>query len=366
MKGRDTMKIYILIFVLPSMFLSSCDLINPGSNGIRWHEENLDGYVLYGFQEGGNTLAVVDLGTSEVPVILNDFEGIQSVITNDDGSKLYVSTGTGHAGSNPGYIYEVDTKTWQYRIIYENAAHLLSNRNGGIYFITKLKIDAIRVFGKIDHFSGAVTEIDTINVYWAAWFDQTVIEIHPNEPLVYYINENHEFWRFNYQFGEKLRIFSNLNFRPVANFVLSGGGDTLYIPNGPVLDLQREEIVGYVQANRLGWLVVRRDNREIYITAPYNPLYQTLPFGIITIYCPHRNQIIDEIDIIVDGMRRDSWKIYLTREERYAVLNDRSAGYYIIDLKSRDIVYSHRFVENNRITLSIADFYLAPKPPSGF
>ncbi|MDZ7692218.1 MAG: hypothetical protein U5K69_13975 [Balneolaceae bacterium] len=56
--------------------------------------------------------------------------------------------------------------------------------------------------------------------------------------------------------------------------------------------------------------------------------------------------------------------IYLTPQERYAVVNNWMSKFIVVDLKTRKIVAEHEYIENNVQTQSIQGLYLAPKPPS--
>jgi hypothetical protein len=59
-----------------------------------------------------------------------------------------------------------------------------------------------------------------------------------------------------------------------------------------------------------------------------------------------------------------SGRIYLTPGQRYAIVGDDWASYYIIDLKDRKIVETKVFVKENLYpAIPMEYFYLAPKPP---
>jgi DNA-binding beta-propeller fold protein YncE len=356
------MQKYILILICLSSFIIhlSCDLVMNSGKDKFPYDEDLSNLVIYAYEIYSDTLAVVDLVTAKVLRRITTFDGIQSVVTNRSGSRLYVSTGKGHAGINPGAIYEVNTRTWSYREIYNNAAHLLSNRNGGIYFITKIDTGPVRIFGSIDPDRGSVRELGTIDVQWRSHLDDDAIEIHPHKPEIYAINGDRILYRFNYE----TKTLTNMFRLDVPSMTLSWGGDTLYIPGGPVLDMLNEEIVGSIPVWWLGRLAVRRDNKEAYITDPGSMLIGPQPSGKIFVYSTAEDRIIDEIEMkIIDGEIVPTDRIFLSPEERYAIVNDGMFSYLIIDLERRDVVFSHRFVKNNVRTLSLEGFYLAPKPP---
>lgn len=333
------------------------------SNGMIWYNEDLEDFVIYAFSPGFGTLAMIELESGTVHHPVPEIESIQSVVTNEEGTKLYVSTAEGHAGVNPGKIYEINTSNWESRVIYENSVHLLSNRTGGIYFITKLDSGTKRIFGTIDPTSGSVSELDTINVVWGAEYDDDLIEIHPYQPIVYAISDSGgELYSYNYNIKEKISIFPELPFPPLANIILSGGGDSLYIPGGPVLDLIREEIVGSIPVWRLGRAASRRDNKEVYITDPGGYLREPYPSGKVYIYSPERDQIVGDITVKEEGWRTTD-RIYLTTRERYAVVSDWLFHFYVIDLKNRKVIRTHEYLVNGERTHSVQSFYLSFRPP---
>jgi len=356
------MQKYILILICLSSFIIhlSCDLVMNSGKDRFPYDENFGNMVIYAYEIYSDTLAVIDLTTAKVLRTITKFDGIQSVVTNRTGSRLYVSTGKGHSVINPGGIYEVNTRTWSHRKIYNNAAHLLSNRNGGIYFITKIDTSPVRIFGSINPDRGSIKELGAIDVQWRAFLDDDAIEIHPHKPVIYAINSDRILYRFNYQ-TKTVTPMSQLDF---PSMTLSWGGDTLYVPGGPVIDLVNEKIVGSIPVWWLGRLAPRSDNKEAYITDPGSMLIGPQPSGKIFVYSPAENRIIDEIEMpIIDGEIVPTDRIFLSPEERYAIVNDRMFSYLIIDLERRDVVFSHRFVKNNVRTLSLEGFYLAPKPP---
>ncbi len=351
-----------LLILLCSVYLFSCyscDVVSSNGEDKIWHYENLNNLVICAYGIGDDTLAVVDLTTSEVLKIITDFENILSVLSNADGTRLFVSTGEGPAGTDPGAIYMINTQNWSHRQIYNHAVHLISNRNGGIYFITKITSDPHRTLGSINPDDGSINELGNIDVNWRSVYDDNAIEIHPHKPLVYAINGEKQLYKFNYETG-KVKYIRPLS---VARMTLSWGGDTLYIPGGPVIDLVTEQTVGFIPVWRLGYLAARRDNKEMYITDPGGYLRDPLPSGRIQIYSPENNRITDEVNVLIDRQPWMTDRIYLTPEERYAIINDRMFSYFIIDLKRREVIYSHQFLKNNVRTLSMEGFYVAPRPP---
>lgn len=342
----------------------SCDLImDTKSNGMIWYNEDLADFVIYAFAPGYRTLAMIELESGTVHHPVPEIESIQSVVTNKDGTKLYVSTAEGHAGVNPGMVYEINTSNWESRVIYENSVHLLSNRTGGIYFITKLDSGTKRIFGTIDPINGSVSELGTINVTWGAEYDDRLIEIHPYQPLVYAVDDwPGRLYRYNYVTQKKDYIFPQLSFASFARITLSGGGDSLYIPGGPVLDLIREEIVGSIPVWRLGWAASRRDNKAVYITDPGGYLRDPYPSGKVFIYSPERDRIIGYITVKKESGRTTD-RIYLTPKERYAIVSDWGFFFYVIDLKSRKVVDIHEYLVDGKRTHSLQNFYLSTRPP---
>ncbi len=366
MSNRRTFLIALLFGIF---FLSQgCDLFEDESNSIIWYQENLNDFILYAYEPDGSSFAVIDLLTGEIYRNIDVFQGIQSVASNEDGTLIYISTyrrASGSGDSRPGEIYKLNTSTWEHEIIYEQAAHLLENRNGGILFITKETDPSTgnaisdRMFGEITPSTGEITEIDSIQVDWGAWYDDRRINIHPFKPLIYTLNGDKELYRFDYSTSDINYLFSELPFPPLASFSLSGGGDSLFIPGGPVLDLNHEKTVGTIPVWRLGTAVARKDNKEVYITDPGGYLREPYSQGKLFVYDPENDQMKNAIELesVTD-------LIYLTPKERYVVVNNWLSKFIVVDLKTRSIVIEHEYIENNVATQSIQGMYLAPKPVS--
>lgn len=362
------------IYLFQILLVMGCSLFEQDEDPdpIIWAEEDLTGMVLYSFAHSSDSLVVVDLVTSEILMVISGYEMLQSVQVNDAGTRLYVAATRyqeNPSGLGPGAIYEVDTQTWSSRQIYGHSAQLITNRNGGIYFITKPDPETgaaphERMFGKIEPETGVVIELGPLNVNWRSLYDDKFVEIHPTEPVVYHLTSDSELWLFNYQTGERVRLFQQIDFQQAASFTLSADGRTLYIPGGPVLDLAGNRISGSIPVWWLGHIAVRRDDREIYITDPGSLLSGLQPSGKVFVYEPGRNRVTEEISVLVDGMPGRTEYIYLTPKDRFAIGSDFRIGYFIIDLKKREVVYSHKFLENNARTLSMEGMIPATKPSS--
>jgi hypothetical protein len=322
-----------------------------------WADEVLNNFVIYAYSPDGDSFAIIDLLTGEIYRRMDDFKDIQSVISNEQGSLVFISTF--NQGSNSGSIYKINTATWDYEIIHEKAAHLLENRKGGIFFITKRtgSSPSERIFGKVNHVTGEVTEIASIDVRWMAYKDDNAIEIHPYKTWLYAVDGNNRFYRFDYTTSTTDYMFQGLPF--ITNFTLSADGEILY-RIGSVLDLNREEIVGTFSvplSAGLGSITPRKDNTGAYITDP-GMYYDRPPYSQrkVYMYGLEKDSVIDSIDI---GSLTD--QIYLTPQDRYAVVNDWKFSYFIIDLEERKVIKKQQYVENY---VSIQGFYLASKPPS--
>jgi hypothetical protein len=355
---QKEVKIALLAGCLMFSFQSCELLLDSKRNGIIWHDEDLNEFVLYAFGPGEDVIYVVDLVTGEILRELTDFKSIISVVATDDGRRLYVSTYI-RPDDDQGLIYEVDTQTWERREIYYNASHLLTNRRGNIYFITKIEeMWNNRIFGRIYPTDGSVVELGTINVEWGFFRDDSSIEIHPYRPLVYAVDGEGKLYRYDYSSNSTSYVFPELSFLLLVNITLSGGGDTLYIPGGPVLDLVNEEIIGSIPVWRLGWPASRRDNKEVYITDPGGYAREPFPSGKVFVYSPVEDRIISEINAqsLTD-------RISLTPKDRYAVVINWANRYNVIDLKRRRLAFYHTLVDEDGLNIIFQNFYLSRRAP---
>lgn len=357
MKQGRYITILLVLFIL-----GGCGLLDSDSGESMWAEEDLDDFVIYAYSPDGDSFAVIDLKTGEILRQMNDFKGLQSVASNKDGSLINISTFRVSDSTYVGEIYQMNTTTWEYKVVYDQAAHLLENRNGGLFFITKGTTRPLskRMFGEINLSTGDVSEIDSIDVYWGAWYDDGLIEIHPYQPLVFAVDGwPGRLYRYNYATREKKYLFQQLSFASIASITLSGDGNMLYIPGGPVLDLNSEEMEGNIPVWRLGSAAARKDDKEVYLTDPGGYLREPYSQEQVFVYSPEGDSISGSIEV---GSMTD--QIYLTPKERYAVVNDWMFSYFVIDLKEREVIIKQQYIENNVATLSVQGMYLAPKPPS--
>ena len=368
--------IFYLAFAIASLyviFINSCDRngFDDDQNGqnahptyeIEWVEEDLSDFVIYACDFFTDSLFVIDLATGNVKHQLKDFHRIASILTNHDGTRLYVSTHDPYDPTGTAGIYEIRTDSWERRKIYDNPAYLLSNNNGGVFFMTQYGGKSMRMFGEIDTDNGIAREIDSIDVVWKMHMDEGPIAIHPTEPILY-ARSPHEFYSFNYE----VRTKTVLPFLGGHWFILSGGGDTLYTA-GSVIDLVNLKKVSSIPVPySVFYVAARRDNKEIYITAPARDRWSDPP-GKVYIFSPLEDMIMGEIDAgyYVSGNPYPyltTGRIYLTPGQRYAIVGDDWAAYYIIDLKDRKIVETKVFVKKNLSpSIPMQYFYLAPKPP---
>lgn len=359
--------------VLFSYVVAGCSLFTDNKE-IVWHEEKLNKYVIYAYSPGTDSLAIINVEDGQILKMLYDIESIQNIVTNRDGSRLFVSTAKGQAGTNPGKVIMINTSTWEKETIYDRAVHLLSDRNGGVYFITKENdpetgfVVTNRRFGIINPSTGTLTEKDTIDVRWGAREDYSYVELDPNRPLLYAFDADDRLYSYNYVTGRIRYLFNEINFSMLVRMTLSHNGRSLFMLGGPVLDVVNESVKGTLPVWRLGTAAVRKDMAEVYITDPGGFLRPPLPSGKVFIYDPTNDQITGDILVDVDIPGDDfpirtTDDIYLTEIERYAVVNDRMGTFFVLDLKYRNVTHaSSYFDENNIITLSLERIYLAKKP----
>lgn len=352
--------ISVLLFISFLLSLTACAILGSTTHGIKWFDEDLSDYVLYIYAPYKDTLTVVDLKSGEPLQKFTAFKGIQSVVSNQDGSRIYVSTGSGTSGGNPGEIYEVNTKTWEHRKIHNYAAHLLSDYEGGLYFLNKQ--GSYRVFGAIDPDRGEVTMIDALDIYRGSWFDASLIGIDSKTGFLYAMNESNDFFQYHFESKTRNKLFGDLVLDSTAQFILSPDGSQVYFAGGYVLDVSLQKVVGNLPTPHLGSLAVRQDNKEVYATDPGGYFHDPEPSGRVAVYSPIKDRIIDEIAVRKDGYPLKTDQIYLTHNERYAVVSDWIHHIFIIDLKERRVIKTHSFSDSDEFPLLVQGFCLSAKP----
>jgi hypothetical protein len=123
----DVNRVYVfLIPILLVIGLGNCGVLGGDEKDDRiiWEDENIDDFVIYAHSYVSDYLYIIDPSNGDYEI--NDsFQTIHSIITNVDGSILYVSTGDENSRNENGNIYEVDTKTWESVDIYNKPVEFI-------------------------------------------------------------------------------------------------------------------------------------------------------------------------------------------------------------------------------------------------
>jgi hypothetical protein len=356
-----------LLFMLPILVLialGNCGILGGEDKEppIVWEEESLEGLVVYGFTAGDSVLHIVNLDNNAVTNIYG-LKGIRSFSSSTNASNIFVSSGLGSFGGDPGYLTMINTEDWSSQIIYNRSTEL-ENVGNEIYFISKLghlgydhtgnniEVSHSRTFGKIDVVNGIVKEIDEIEVFALGIGDDSGFEVNNNQELFGF---DAEFRLYKYDLTTRLKnlIFPEFDYLEHGEFELSNDGSTLFFAQGPVLDIIKNKQIGFIQSERPSHLLARKDKREVYISDP--PTY-TGAFNIVpklTVYSLKQNSIIDTIDV-----GTVNYRMYLSPKERYLITHNRRK-IFIIDLKTRELV---KAIELNNEVSNFEKFYLFKQP----
>ena len=148
-------------------------------------------------------------------------------------------------------------------------------------------------------------------------------------------------------------IFGEYNYWDHGGFELSNDGNNLFFAQGPVLDVNSNNEIGFIQSERPSHLVARRDKREVYISDPptYTGAYEVEPK--LSVYSLKQNSIIDMIDV-----GSVNFRMYLTPKERFLITHNRR-NIFIVDLKTRKLV---KTIELSKEVSNFEKFYLFNQP----
>ncbi len=336
-----------LLFMLPILVfiaLGNCGILGgeDEEKPIVWEEESLEGLVVYGFTSSDTVLHLVNLENSTVTNIFG-LERIQSVASNVGGEHLFVSSGNGKFGGDPGYISMINTRDWSSEIIYDRSVELETSGEH-IYFITKHnhlgyndsgnnnEVSHNRTLGRIEPSTGDVKIIDDIDIFVFGMSDDSAFEVNDLKQELFGFDAEFRLFRYSFITGKSELIFQEFDYLDHGTFELSKDGNTLFFANGPVLDINKNKQIGTIEFERPSHLIARADKREVYISDP--PTYSG-PFNIqpkMTVYSLERDSIIDTIDV-----GTVNYRMYLSPKERYLITHNRRK-IFIIDLKTRELV----------------------------
>lgn len=326
------------LFLLIALGLSGCGLLeNEQGLGISWEEEDLDDYVVYTYNRGFGTLGQVDPATGEVLHVFTEIDSIITVVPSPDGDKVFVSTSSNRLWTNPGAVYEVDTRSWEYRKVYDQAAYLKRTHEGELYFITSPNETGLnRAFGKIEPTTGKLEVLDSLDVSFRR-YDHRSIAVDRSRSLVYYFDENDKLNKRDWVTGDHEIMFPDTTFWWQAELHVSHSGNYMFMPAGPVIDLQNEEIIGSLPTNNFGIIASRKDEKEAYITDPgrlFHPSDNVT--SIVTVYNPTKESLGNSFKLENHPVRL--FTIDLTEGERYALIGSRGSIFVVVDLKTRSLI----------------------------
>ncbi|WP_428234893.1 hypothetical protein [Gracilimonas sp.] len=330
------------LILLIAFLLSGCGLFeNEQGLGISWQKEDLNDYVVYTYNRGFENLGQVDPVTGEVLHVFTEIDSIITVVPSPSGNKLFVSTSSDRLWTNPGAVYEVDTRSWEYRKVYDQAAYLKRTHDDELYFITSPDETGLnRAFGKIEPTTGEFEVLDSLDVSFRR-YDHRSIAIDRTRSLVYYLDENDKLNKRDWVNGDHEIMYPDTTFWWQAELHVSYSGNYLFMPAGPVIDLRTREIIGSLPTNNFGIIASRKDEKEVYITDPgrlFHPLDDVT--GIITVYSPKKNRVVNSFKLTQKETKLPyrTFTIDLTEKERYAVIGSRGAGFLVVDLKTRLLI----------------------------
>jgi hypothetical protein len=332
-----------------SLAVAGCGLFASDDDGIVWHDEDLGELVVFAFAPMADTLDMIDPATGEVLARYGDFGHIVSLAATDDGTRLYVSTGSIHGGRSPGAIHELHIPSGARRIIHHTAGHLLPDSRGSIFFISAEATGTRRGFGFVDTQSGIVTVLDTVDTFWRGADGDLVVQVDADRQRMVMMTADRDLVIYDLVSREATPAAPELPAVAWYRLTLSHGGDTLYIPGGVVVDLAGREVVGKIPSPQRGNVVARRDNRRVYLTDPGKGYMWGDPSARLIVYAPDRDRSIAEIDLRPTGVWNTDW-ISLTPKERYAVVGNSSSALMIFDLKTHRMVARYDLASPDRWT----------------
>ena len=360
---KSTLLIFLPILLL--IGLGNCGILGgeDKEKPIVWEEESLEGLVVYGFTASDTVLHLVNLENSAVTHI-RGLEQIQSVASSSHGKYLYLSTGNGRYGGDPGYVTMINTEDWSSEKIYDRSVEL-EHSGENIFFITKHnhlgyddsgnnnEVSHLRTFGQIESSSGEITIIDDINIFVFGMSDDMAFEVNKLSQILYGYDHNFKLFRYNIETRVSELIFGEYNYWDHGGFELSNDGNNLFFAQGPVLDVNSNNEIGFIQSERPSHLVARRDKREVYISDPptYTGAYEVEPK--LSVYSLKQNSIIDMIDV-----GSVNFRMYLTPKERFLITHNRR-NIFIVDLKTRKLV---KTIELSKEVSNFEKFYLFNQP----
>lgn len=253
---------------------------------------------LYVTNWGYDQVYVVDADRDAVVDTLTGFRSVGNVVPTKSGKKLYVTTMAysvyPYDTTYPASVYSVDLATKLKNNILTRRAMICLEPNGAPLIVassttrdTALDTDTMRVVGTIDTVTDAISFFDTLNVFHGTLSSEDeALVFAPDEPVFYTFDNQNRLFAYNYRTRTIVRHYTSLELP--YNMVISKDGKKIYCANGPVLDVARDSIVGWVTGNTpsiLGTLALAPDGIYLYLTDPAKTLLpEPVPSGKINVF----------------------------------------------------------------------------------
>ena len=282
---------WVAVSLVAVGLLSGCD-------SQTMNEEDPPGHYLYISDLGYDEVHVFNPADTAIVETLRGFGSVWNLAASPDGRTIYVGTRENYLSAN-GALFAVVAGSWKREVVLEAPADVFTAPGHPAVAVAVTPGEPGRPVALIGPRSSDVRLIDTLDVLESTGFDYQSLVLHPERPVFLTLDSAHRLFAYDYERGEVVRTYSLQLNEYFTHLALSEDGRLLFVAGGPVLDLERDTIVGFTGGNPIGSLALVPGQQKLYVTDPGAYLRIDVPLtGKIDVYNTSTYEPMGEIDVM--------------------------------------------------------------------
>lgn len=315
---------------------------------------------LYVGNQAGDQILIYNI---EAGALVDSIYGFSEYVWNIEatksGKKLFVSTRKGPVNSE-GNIYVVDLQTKEKDVIIDKSSDIYISPKGIVLLVASDPYDTLRQVGIVDTVSNEITWIDTLDILNQGYNYQSLV-FDPDQSIFYALTNANTLFKYDYQIKRILRIYKSIAF-PLFHMVIDNAGKFIYFAGGPVLNVEKDSVVGWVGGNYLGSLTLSPNNQFLYITDPGHYLLpEPIPTGKVKVFNTSTfstSAFIDVKSVVPNGHSFQTDRIMITNNGRNAYVTNWVDLIFVIDLER---LFVKKIISINQNAFQAVSFILVER-----
>ncbi|MDI6767048.1 MAG: hypothetical protein QME52_09530 [Bacteroidota bacterium] len=330
-----------LLYIAAIVILFGCTKESPLEN--KTIHQSIVSYYLYVGNDEGNDIFIIDTDNNTVVDTIRGFSnGVTGFVVTSSGKKMYVSKSEILGNNYTRYVtprlYSVDLPSKRINILQEKSSDVYLTPRGEVLVITH--DHDLGYIGLIDTLTDVITFFDTINIRDDSRKNLQGVAFNRIYPVLYGISKDSTLFAYDYNLREVVYEYKSIKAHNFKHMIVSPDNKHIYIAEGPVLNLERDTIVGLIEGPVTGWLALSLDGKQIYLTDIWPFIgHDFFPSGKVYILNTGSDpEIIGEIDITplsTNGPPPTYDIVILPPDGKVAYVSGGLSSIYVIDVMER-------------------------------